>query len=104
MTSPNPPKTQVTDAMLEAGEAAMAALVSENKVDRVTLEMQLRRIYLAMTQARPVDEMIKRMAKAIATSFERGSPTLAADMRMDWQSWAEEARAALEAMEGRDGR
>jgi hypothetical protein len=45
------------------------------------------------------DKDVERVAKAIVTSFEQGSPDLAMEMRMDWQTWAPEARAAIAAYE-----
>jgi hypothetical protein len=42
-------------------------------------------------------DMVEPVARAIAASFELGSPGIAASLRMDWQTWAPEAKAALEA-------
>ena len=44
------------------------------------------------------EEVVEAVARAIAASFEQGSPDLAKNMRMDWQTWAPEARAAIAAM------
>lgn len=44
------------------------------------------------------EEAVEAVARAIAASFEQGSPDLAKNMRMDWQTWAPEARAAIAAM------
>jgi hypothetical protein len=43
----------------------------------------------------PDDGLVERVARAIVASFEKGSPDIAAGMRMDWQTWIPEAKAAL---------
>lgn len=40
------------------------------------------------------------VAKAITESFQRGSPDIAETLRMDWQIWVPEARAAIAALSG----
>lgn len=42
-----------------------------------------------------MDELREKVARAIAESFAKGSPDIAATLRMDWQTWLPEADAAL---------
>ena len=52
------------------------------------------------TRPDPSEQDVERVARAICASFENGSPDIAADLRMDWQTWAPEARAAINALKG----
>jgi hypothetical protein len=81
---------------IDGNKAGAFTLRTEGAVGSV-FEAKLAVVLEALTP-QTSEEVVEAVARAIAASFEQGSPDLAKNMRMDWQTWAPEARAAIAAM------